>query len=534
MEPSPTAHLDDLLAAERYQDALAAAEAALERLAQPTNGGPVGSNGGFHRAFDLRFVALRAAYALGHEVARRHAFEALKLAQEADDADLQARSHNALAALDGSDGLYDKALEHLWTVVHLRERAGARVAPQELNNLGNVYLELGRHDEAAAFFERAVEGFRAEDDATNTALALTNQANARHAAGQPVEALPRLNEALTTFERLGTLGPIVFTLVELGRAQAATDQPARARASFERALGLVAEGHGTRHETAARVAYARLALDLGDAATAVAQLEPLAAGHGADRGPRDLLPLLSRALEAVGRTSDALAALRRHVDRLEHDAGQAAAAATQVRLLELEFGAGGDQEVARLRALELERVNATLGRKAAELERLSLTDALTGLPNRRAFDARLDDELARARRHGRPLVLALVDLDRFKEVNDRHGHPVGDAVLRRAAVVVREALRASDVAARWGGEEFALLLPDTPHEEAYRVLERVRAALAAASWGDLGADLALTASIGAAASAETDDVHELLRRADHRLFAAKRAGRDRTLVADPT
>lgn len=161
-----------------------------------------------------------------------------------------------------------------------------------------------------------------------------------------------------------------------------------------------------------------------------------------------------------------------------------------------------------------------------------MTDALTGLPNRRAFDERLREALASARRQQRPLVLALLDFDRFKSINDRYGHELGDAVLVEGAAVLRASLRAADVAARWGGEEFALLLPDTGREAALHILDRLRRAVSSLDWARLDGALAPTVSIGGAALDEVDDEAGLLRLADRRLFAAKRAGRDRVVVSD--
>ncbi len=112
------------------------------------------------------------------------------------------------------------------------------------------------------------------------------------------------------------------------------------------------------------------------------------------------------------------------------------------------------------------------------VEQLSVTDALTGLVNRRGFDERLSAELARARRYAKPLALVIFDLDHFKHVNDRYGHPAGDAGLRVVAQVLQQCSRETDLAARVGGEEFGLILPETQTKEALRTAERVRAVLA--------------------------------------------------------
>ena len=157
------------------------------------------------------------------------------------------------------------------------------------------------------------------------------------------------------------------------------------------------------------------------------------------------------------------------------------------------------------------------------------TDELTGLPNRRAFNQELTKALARAKRHDESLALVMLDLDHFKDVNDRFGHPVGDDVLARASAVLQDAVRAGDTAARVGGEEFAVVLPAAGGDSSLMLAERIRKRIAA-EFSEHGP--ALTASIGLVdtPSAESVDAVELMRRADQALYAAKRGGRNRVVA----
>jgi diguanylate cyclase (GGDEF)-like protein/PAS domain S-box-containing protein len=165
------------------------------------------------------------------------------------------------------------------------------------------------------------------------------------------------------------------------------------------------------------------------------------------------------------------------------------------------------------------------------LQRQALTDSLTELPNRRAFDSETVRTMAQMRRSGQPVAIALLDIDRFKHVNDRFGHAAGDEVLRMIARVIPSSLRAGDFVARIGGEEFALLLPNTPLVQAIPVLERLREAIAAGetTTGD-GQKVAVTVSIGLAALDATHDFDMSWRRADLALYRAKQAGRNRVAV----
>jgi len=168
------------------------------------------------------------------------------------------------------------------------------------------------------------------------------------------------------------------------------------------------------------------------------------------------------------------------------------------------------------------------------VERQALVDELTGLANRRQGDETLVAELARVERLGGPVGLILADLDDFKAVNDAHGHPTGDAVLREFAEVLRETVREIDVPVRWGGEEFAVILPGSDVEGAADVAERVRRALAERPLASVdGARIHLTASFGVAASAPGMPTNALVEAADDALYRAKRAGKDRVRAEHP-
>ncbi len=166
---------------------------------------------------------------------------------------------------------------------------------------------------------------------------------------------------------------------------------------------------------------------------------------------------------------------------------------------------------------ELKRIEAERENLLTEVKILASRDALTGLPNRRTLDEQLPREMARARRAGAPLCLAIVDIDHFKAYNDSSGHLAGDAMLRNCAEAWDSELRGEDTILRFGGEEFLVLLPDTPLERAAEIVERLRAATPEV----------LTCSAGLACWDSAEGIDDLLERADMALYAAKGSGRDR-------
>ncbi len=193
-----------------------------------------------------------------------------------------------------------------------------------------------------------------------------------------------------------------------------------------------------------------------------------------------------------------------------------------------------DQEDGRL--LESLVVLASLALENAKLYRetqdLAVTDGLTKLLLRRVLLEKLDQELHRAKDKDSPLSLVLLDIDHFKSVNDTYGHPAGDAVLREVAARVKRSVRDVDVCGRYGGEEFMVLLPQTPLEGALLVAERIREAVKAKPFELRGEERRITVSLGVAVyPLHSDNGRALIEASDEALYKSKENGRDRVTAA---
>jgi len=259
---------------------------------------------------------------------------------------------------------------------------------------------------------------------------------------------------------------------------------------------------------------------------------------------------LGAVLLSLGRNREAIAALERGIELLEggspreqmeawnelaaahetvDDARAALAAYKKARSLEQKL----HDDDARMAAARREQ-REEIARLADQWERLAEQDALTGIANRRAFDRQLE-RLSAAAQEGRPFSLVLIDLDHFKRINDGFGHAIGDDVLRRFGGMLGRDRRSGDLAARIGGEEFALLLPCGLHE-AIEATGRLQREIRSAAWNELAAGLSVAASIGIACSAELEfgqvSAAALHQCADRRLYVAKNSGRDRSVAAD--
>jgi diguanylate cyclase (GGDEF)-like protein len=200
-----------------------------------------------------------------------------------------------------------------------------------------------------------------------------------------------------------------------------------------------------------------------------------------------------------------------------------------------------DESDNRLRALEdrfliLQRENLDLVMKNRILSEISHKDALTGLYNRFYVMEKIDSEMNRALRHGYPISVLMLDLDHFKRINDSYGHPVGDEVLKTVGQVLRDSCRVYDVAGRYGGEEFCIVLPETQVGNTTQVAERIRNRLATTPLSVGSTSIVVTASIGVAGMDSTEGVlsaSTLVERADRALYSAKHLGRNRVEMWNP-
>lgn len=185
------------------------------------------------------------------------------------------------------------------------------------------------------------------------------------------------------------------------------------------------------------------------------------------------------------------------------------------------------EEEVKIRTRELEQANENLLIEREALRTLSSTDQLTGLCNRYKFEELFEFERNQSLRYKTGLSIILVDIDHFKSVNDTYGHNAGDMVLKELALTFKKTIRGSDVAVRWGGEEFMVITPKTTLEQAQQLAETIRQTVKSTSYSKVGQ---LTASIGVASFEKTDNLKSLVQRADSALYRAKKLGRDNVQI----
>jgi diguanylate cyclase (GGDEF)-like protein len=482
--------------------------------------------------------AMRQAFAL--------AAEAEAEAELAGDAAATVEVAALEAHLSFYSGSYRDALRHAERCIEAADQDGdlalrlhaRRGACVVLGNL-DVPEWPERLDEMLAL---AIE----RDDPWQEAISRNDLAHLKMAGGGLPDAMEEMGRAFAVAERAAprngfALGVLSCTRAEIHLAAGLVQEAlADARSAMEH---LRAKGEDNPYLLGMTVCIevrALLAADHAEEAWRRGRDVVERLGHTVPQARSMILRDVATALQQAGRMDEAYAALAesaelerlafRELTELQRDFERAVVRQSAARREAEMLSTKNDELEAALD--QLEAAHRELADRAEQLETLqgqlreqADRDWLTGLYNRRYLAATLERLGTRAA--GEPLSLAAVDLDHFKSVNDRFGHEIGDRVLARAADLLRETVRGTDVVARAGGEEFVVVMPSTDAVAANACAERLRVAVAAEPWHELAPELTVTASIGVVSAPTAGDVEGLVRLADRRLYAAKSAGRNR-------
>lgn len=498
---------------------------------------------------------------------REHIARGLALAQQAADVPLQsyARLHLTASAIFARD--FREAASQLEADSQLVRSAGsAHVQARHLYWQGNLQMELADFKRASQSFAAAAERFRSGGNPTWESDCERLMAEVAILADQPTLALQPARRATELLQTLDDPVYLAYARSALAVALAAHGRHDEARQQLAQAMTVAARFPASTAMATVHLHRARVLLLAGEAAAAElalrADIGPLMArdGQRQDR-QRRYQQLLAETLSALGRSREAEAAWR-EVIRIERQSfersleGQLEAqrGALEAQRLQRENDLLQSRAQAAEQALQAEtslRLVAAAGgavvlagalgglwwlrRVNHRIAAVAASDALTGLLNRRSALTLAAQSLAALRTQGQPLAVVMFDLDHFKDVNDTWGHAAGDEALRQVADRLRDGLRRSDHLARWGGEEFLLLLPGTRLAEALALAERQRDAVARAGFRLPGQalPLALTVSVGVAtADARDADAAAAIERADRALYLAKQRGRNRVVGPD--
>jgi diguanylate cyclase (GGDEF)-like protein len=465
---------------------------------------------------------------------------AIELCRETGDLAIEARARSAVARVLLAVGETDEAVKESHLALDAAESSGDLTSCMTaLTTLGTVCISANHFELALAYCQRASETARMIGDEAaagalmdTAACAYLGQAAAARASGY-VAGAAALSRRATELSRKAMLvarrhghrryeATALANLAEGLAALGEEEEALRLLESWQTDPDLDTAYTITHHLDTRGV----ICLALGRYRQAT---ELFAAALASAEGKNAAMSYHEHLADAYERSGDPARALAHYKDfhtlfkQIVSEAAQRSASVAAVRWETVQAKALAEQE--RVRAEALSDTNIELSRRAEDLWQQSHVDPLTGLANRRAMD-----QLLEAGTGSR--TIALLDVDHFKRVNDTFSHLVGDEVLRRLGRILQECCRAGDAAVRYGGEEFAILLPDMGEQAARTAAERLRVAVETFDWQAVAEGLAVTVSIGVAHGTEAASVADVLALADRRLYVAKRTGRNRVVHAD--
>ena len=473
-------------------------------------------------------------------------------------------AHSTLGNLYDARGEHDQALHHHRLALRLRREAGDKFGEAgSLNNIGNVQYQLGRFEDALQSHQDGLVLRKELRNPVAMGASLSNIGLILFVLERHEEAEHTLREAAKIQDTAGDEQGAANTRVNLAHALSALGRDDESLALAREAAEALAAKGDRRGESSAWLCVGETILRsangstdaLGDATLCCEKA--LEIGNGIDapeivyRAHHGLAMAYRQRFE-LGESPDHARRSMEHWQRF-YEAERSVInerARRNAHQLEAEYKAAKAEhaaEIERFRAVELQRRNSELEtlnqqlqttnrdkeavlkelqRKSRELERLASTDGLTGVLNRRHLDRTLAQEFDRYRRYRHELAVVMVDLDEFKAINDQISHQVGDDVLRQVARILKGQIRHLDAVGRYGGDEFIVLLPETPLERAVEVAERIRQAIDEFEWHRIHPDAKVTASVGVAVASAANDADALIEAADAQLYLAKASGRN--------
>lgn len=472
---------------------------------------------------------------------------------------LVGQAHYNRGAAYAYAGKHDYALDSLLLSLFSFENTDSEKDIARIKGgLALIYVEIGEYDLALPYFEEALESHKARDDKTNLALVLQNRGFMNIQLKNYDDAKRDLLQALTYSKELnhGSNFPVLYK--NLGVIETELNNAEQAFNYFELAIQESNKNNLLHHQSEVLREFARLDFKLKNAEKAKRKLirsieigkqfdllkqirnsyvllSEVEASLGNYKGAFDASESASKTSELMGesRIAGNLSRLERYTTRikeqnkrlvLEQEKKIVTLAAEREQLLKnFSFAVAG---IAVLLAIYFVRRMTYSDRQAVHYEKQSKIDALTGVWNRRAGEAQLTRLCARDAKSVKVFSIAMLDIDNFKQVNDKYGHDVGDQVIIAICNLIQEGLRPADMLCRWGGEEFIIIWDNFSSAKAFDICERIRKKIAEESIHPIGQ---LTVSIGISMY-EQDGVYELIKRGDQALYKAKHYGRNQVVI----
>lgn len=498
------------------------------------------------RGYALRNLGFCDYAEANYEEALGQLTEGLQIAIEQGDGLLERDCLNYIGAVYAGMGELETALEYVERTYRLNLDLGDEAGVAfSLNNIGILYHHMGRNEDSVRVKLDAIELARKLQDPVRETFSLANLVPSYIALGRPEEAIQTSYQTLELARQRNLSDLEIVVLTNLGEALGLQGNYAQGLEVLQQTLAQ-AERLGNR-EYLVQCWFVMATLYLKQQSHAQAlgvfrQALDETQALGAKELEYKVHQGLSQAHQALGDYAKALEHYQSYHQLEQEVRTQSAERRLRVMGIQRELDkTKAEAEIERLRNVELARALSALEQanqekttllqalelKSAELALKVIQDPLTKLYNRRHLEDTLSSEFAQAQQIGRPLSVAIMDVDNFKLVNDDFSHQIGDVVLQTVAAILQANARTSDMVARYGGEEFVLVLSKTRLETAVQVCERVRQAVEAHDWSSIHPNLRVTLSLGLCGDTSLVNHEKMLNAADAKLYEAKRSGKNR-------
>lgn len=456
--------------------------------------------------FELRRVKGRSAMFMAQETeALKLLLKNLELATAIGSDYMLGLAHSDVATVYGISGNVSRTLEHLQLGLRHTPEAESDRYGALLNNLGNIYLKLNRIEEGLACFIRAQEAFAKDGNALQVAISRSNEARALTELGEYDRGIAVQSEAIELFDAGGYGSYVSASHFKLADTHHLAGNLADAEKHYLLSIEIAHQpGNGTYTDDA-HAAYGAFLLEQDRSLEAVehySKAVEVTKGRSANANYATHLENLIAAQEAAGQTGPALASLKELVAIRDAMDTEEASRGHATAIAELEQSLEREVEIVRVTARALVEANKRLAEQSRELVELASTDHLTGLRNRRYFSQKLKRALRGTRQEDALFSVIFMDVDMFKEINDTFGHEKGDLVLQAVSSVLTTSLRQGDTLARWGGEEFAVLLAGADRDNAHAIATKLVSNIGQFDWSQLAPGLRVTISAGVISSSE--------------------------------
>ena len=514
----------------------------------------------------LNVIGLNCSYLGNYAGALENYKESLRISEAINDKSIISNTLNNLGIVYTNLGNYELALEYFYRTLKIKQDIGDSYAEARvLNNLGEIHLNLKNYDQALPFLEKSLVIKRGNNnDQAGEATTLHNMGTLYRLTNKTQTALGYYQQALAISTERGQKNGMAESIFGLGELFSSQKDYRRALEYYQQSLA-IREDIGEQLGMASclnKIGFTQIRIgDYDNALRSLERATRIAESIAAKPELQNNLQYLAELYAAQGRYFQATQFFKDY-DKIK-DQIYNEDRARKIANLNIVYETQQKEKAIEIQRLKIERqrslqyffivgillvlvvmffiysryrlkakINVQLAELNRKLDLLARLDPLTDLPNRRAFMEKANYERTRYQRSRRAFSIILADIDNFKTINDQFGHECGDTVLRFIAERIKCSIRALDVPARWGGEEFILLLPETDGGGGVILAERIRAAVAEGrvDYGDESVQVTLT--LGVSAYREDRSVEEIIAQADQALYKGKSAGKNQVILLE--